>query len=102
MFSKISYKLNKILDKKMALDFLNVKAGGIDFSDGIINVHPELKGINKKKKTEQKKVIDLHFDSFYKQHKDYLNKRVKEFQKDWDSVEKKYFKDAKFNYISVM
>lgn len=94
MTPKVSYKLNKILDKKMALDFLNVKAGGVDFSNGIIGVHPELKGINKKKKPQQKKVIDLHFDNFYKQHKDYLNKRINEFQKDWDKVEKRYFKET--------
>lgn len=94
MTLKTSYKLNKTLDKKMALEFLNIKAGGVDFSNGIIGVHPELKGINKKKKSEQEKIIDLHFDNFYKDHNHYLNKRIKEFQTDWDKVEKKYFQEV--------
>ena len=94
MTPKISYKLNKALDKEMALEFLNIKAGGVNFSNGIIGVHPELKGISKKKKPAQKKSIDLHFDNFYKQHKDYLNKRIIEFQMDWNKVEKKYFKEV--------
>ncbi|MFH1457307.1 MAG: hypothetical protein ABIF17_04340 [Patescibacteria group bacterium] len=94
MFPKISYKLNKPLDKKITLEFLNIKAGGVDFSNGIIGVHPELKGINKQSKIKQKEKINKHFDSFYKQHKDYLNKRIIEFQKDWNKVEKKYFQEV--------
>lgn len=91
MIPKISYKLNKPLDKKMALAFLNVKAGGVDFSNGIIGVHPELKGIKNKKKVQQQKMINRHFDNFYKKHNNYLTKQIKKFQTDWNKVEKKYF-----------
>ena len=91
MTPKISYKLNKALDKKMALAFLNVKAGGVNFFNSIIGVHPELKGINKQSKNKQKEIIDKHFNAFYKEHNQYLNKRIKEFQTDWNKVEKKYF-----------
>ncbi|MBU4360880.1 hypothetical protein KKC16_02075 [Patescibacteria group bacterium] len=91
MTPKILYKLNKVLDKNMALAFLGIKAGGIDFSNGIVNVHPELKGINRQSKVKQQETINSHFDNFYKEHNEYLNKRVDEFQKDWDKLEKKYF-----------
>ena len=93
MIPKISYKLNKSLDKKMALAFLNVKAGGVDFSNGIIGVHPELEGIKNKKKSEQQKIINSHFDNFYKENNHYLNKRIKKFQTEWNKVEKKYFQE---------
>jgi len=76
----------------MALVFLSVKAGGIDFSNGIIGVHPELKNIKKKNKTIQKKIIDQYFDNFYQKHKDYLEKGVKEFQTEWNKTEEEYFR----------
>lgn len=38
MTPKISYKLNKALDKKMALEFLNVKAGDIGFKNVILSI----------------------------------------------------------------
>jgi len=88
----IKFKLNKELDKKIALLFLNVKAGGIDFSNCIIDVHPELKRIKKKNQVIQKKIIGNYFDTFYQKYKDYLRKRTKDFQKDWNKIEKKYFK----------
>ncbi len=88
----VIFKLNKSLDKKMAFAFLNVKAGGIDFSNGIIRIHSELKSIKKKKKTDQKKIIDQYFDSFYKKHSDYLKKRTEKFQAEWNKTEKRYFR----------
>jgi len=94
MIPKITYKSNKILDKRMSLSFLDIQVGGWDFSNGIIGVHPELKGINTRNKIYQKKEINIHFDSFYKEYGQYLKKRIHEFQLDWDKVEKKYFQEV--------
>ena len=88
----IQFKLNKYLDKQTALVFLSVKAGGIDFSNGIIGVHPELKNIKKKSKAGQKKMIGQCFNNFYQKHKDYLEKRVKEFQIELNKAEEEYFR----------
>lgn len=93
--NQVVFKLNKLLDKKMALEFLDIKRGGIDFSRGIIGVHPELKQVkfltNRVKKMQ---AISKYFDYFYRKHHIYLNKRVKEFQRDWNDIEKKFFIEA--------
>lgn len=95
MQPKIIFKFNKLLDKKMALVFLNVNQGGVNFSSGIIGVHPELEGITKKSRPKQKKMIDKHFNFFYTKHKKYLNDKVKDYQFNWNSVEKDFFSEVK-------
>ena len=89
---KVKFRLNKSLDKKMAFEFLNIKAGGIDFSRGIISVHSELKIILKESKVKQKKIINKYFNKFYKNNKKYLDNRLKEMEKDWEKVEKKFIR----------
>lgn len=92
---KVKFKLNKSLDKKMALDFLQIKQGGVDFSNGIIGVHPELECLEKiKTRKEQAKIINEHFDRFYRKHRNYLAKRIREFDSEWSSVENKFFKET--------
>jgi len=79
----------------MALEFLNVQAGGIDFNSGIFEVHPELSILKStRNKDDKKKIIDKHFNNFYYKYKEYLEKRVKEFQREWDLVEKGFFNEA--------
>ena len=93
--NKLIFKLDKTLDKKMAFEFLNIKQGGVDFSDGIIGVHPELECL-KKTKTKDKivEIINKHFDFFYKKHSNYLLKKTVEFNEEWSSVEDKFFKEV--------
>lgn len=111
----IRYQLNKSLDKKMALVFLNIKAGGIDFVNGIVNVHKELENITQKTSATKKKMINNHFDYFYQKHKKYLRGQVKKFQAEWNKKEKLYFKEVAkifrgelwpkgkyFGYISII
>lgn len=87
----IKFKLNKSLDIKMAEAFFGFKYGGIDFSRGIVNVHPELKILkNIGNKLKRKKIIKAHFDNFYKKHNTYLNKRMIEFNTEWKTVEDKF------------
>jgi len=77
----------------MALAFLDIKAGGIDFSKGIVNVHEELRGIRLKNSAAKKKMIDSHFDYFYQKHNKYLHNQIKKFQTEWDELESRYFKE---------
>jgi hypothetical protein len=66
---QIKFRLNKELDKKMCFKFLGVQDSGVDFSTGIIPVHPELKAIQKiKNNKEKKKKISEYFDWFYNKY----------------------------------
>jgi hypothetical protein len=86
----ITFKLNKELDKEMALEFLGVKAGGIDFTQGIIAVHPQLKSLLGKDEDTQKQIINDYVDEFYKNNQTLLNSCVVEMQQNWGKDEKKF------------
>jgi hypothetical protein len=90
MNPKVKFTLNKALDKEMALEFLDIKQGGVNFSQNITGVHPELLGIKKLTRAAKRAAIGKHFDSFYLEHSKYLNKKVSEFASDWQRVEKKF------------
>lgn len=96
MNPKIKFKLNKDLDKKIAFEFINLKRGGIDFSRGILDVHPELKNIKKNKNNiKKKKILKKYFDSFYLKHNIYLKNRIILFNREWQIVENKFFNEVK-------
>lgn len=96
LFPQVTFKLNKALDKKMALEFLDLQQGGVNFLRGIIGVHPELKNIKEiNNKTKRGKIISNYFDSFYKEHRHYLSKRVREADKTWREVAGRFFDETK-------
>ncbi|OGC56194.1 hypothetical protein A3H26_03200 [candidate division WWE3 bacterium RIFCSPLOWO2_12_FULL_36_10] len=91
----IKFKLNKSLDIKMAEAFLDFKCGGVDFSRGIMNVHPKLKILKSvKNKRKRKKIIKAHFDNFYKKHGGYLKNKAAEFNTEWKTVESKFLSET--------
>jgi len=93
--NKVIFKLNKSLDKKIALEFLEVIKGGIDFSRGITEVHPELRNLRViSSRVKKQETINKYFDSFYNKHKIYLTRKVKEFQKYWYRIEASFFSEA--------
>jgi len=87
---KIKFELNKQLDKDMAFEFLGVQAGGINFSGGIISVHPELKNILETSENEQRGMISGYFDKFYEINSEELNTRLAEMKRDWQRDEGKF------------
>lgn len=89
---KIKFELNKSLDKAMAFEFLDTKAGGIDFSGGIISVHPELKVILGKDENEQKQIISDYFDKFYETNDEDLEVHLLQMSKDWEKDESKFIR----------
>jgi len=92
---RVKFKLNKALDKKMALEFLNFKGGGIDFSRGILGIHPEikiLKNLTTKKKKQE--LINAYFDKFYKKHNDYLQKQIVRFSTEWRMIESEFMNEV--------
>jgi kanamycin kinase len=86
----LTFKLNKELDKEMALEFLGVKAGGIDFTQGIIAVHPQLKSLLGKDENAQKQIIEEYVEEFYKSNQTLLNSCVVEMQQNWNKDETKF------------
>lgn len=87
----VTFLLNRALDKKVAVAFLNTPNGGINFSRGIFNVHPELQKVKKiKNEREKQRLINNYFDAFYSKHDEYLKKRTHEFLKEWGGVERDF------------
>ena len=88
---KLSYEINKDLDKEMAINFLGYSAGGIDFSKAVIGPHPDLNGIDKYTIDKQKEIIDQYFDKFYNEHAEEILKKKDQFNQKWNEVENQFF-----------
>lgn len=92
---RVKFKLNKALDKKMAMAFLDFKQGGVDFSNGIINIHPELKILIKNINIKEKqKISNAYFDKFYKKHNDYLKEQTIKFSAGWRVIENEFMHEV--------
>jgi len=89
----VKFKLNKNLDKKIILEFLDAKAGGIDFGSNLIKLHPSLKVIKNKSIKEKKEFISKFVDSFYKTNN--LKPKLKQIEEAWKKVEDSYFEEIK-------
>lgn len=89
--NKLRFYLNKKLDKCMAEEFLNVYGGGIDFGEGIIKTHPQLKSAKSLKDVVQrKKAIRVYFDNYYRIHRTVMLRRIKSVRKIWRKQEQEY------------
>lgn len=88
---KLRFYLNKNLDERMAEEFLNVRGGGIDFGEGIIKIHPQLKSVKSLKNiARRKKAIRLYFNDYYRIHGAAMLHKVERVQKVWRKQEEKY------------
>lgn len=89
--SKLRFYLNKKLDKRMAEEFLNVHGGGVDFGEGIVRVHPQLKSIKSLKDVAQRrKTIHVYFDNYYRIHRTAMSRKIESVRKVWCKQEKEY------------
>jgi len=79
----------------MALQFLDEKGGGVDFGQGIINTHPQLKGIRSLTEKERKKMINEYFNDYYKKNRAKLLKKLALLKTVWRKKEASYFKITK-------
>lgn len=89
----VEFKIDKNLDKQVAAWFIGIDFGGIDFSEGIFDVHPrlrELKNIKDKKLIKEK--ISKYFDAHYRDRTAELEEKAEEFQKEWNGVEGEFLK----------
>jgi len=92
---QIKFKLNKELDKQMGFQFLDMKTGGVDFSEGMIFYHSCLKEIreikNKQKRWDQ---LSEYVDNFYLDNGKKMQKCLKIIKEDWSRVEKDFFMEV--------
>jgi hypothetical protein len=90
----IKFELNKELDKQIAFAFLNrvPKSDGVDFAQGIINLHPELTIIKTKEESEKKEIISKYFDKYYNEYSKELESKAIEAKKEWSKAEDKFIK----------
>jgi hypothetical protein len=89
--NKLRFYLNKKLDERMVEEFLNIQGGGIDFSEGIIKIHPKLKLAKSLTDViQRKKIIHLYFDNYYRTHKTAILRKIKSVLKVWRKKENEY------------
>mgnify|MGYP001589626658 CR=1 FL=1 len=89
--NKLRFYLNKKLDERMAGQFLNMRGGGIDFGEGIIKTHPQLRSVKSLKEIAQReKVIRFYFDNYYQTHRTVMLRKLKRVQYAWRTKEQKY------------
>lgn len=88
---KIIFSLNKELDKKICLEFLTVKAGGIDFGKGIIKTHPSLLGILKNEQPVRKRIIDSFVDNYYQHHQKEMEAVLLKITMNWGKIDQNFY-----------
>ena len=92
MYPHLKILLNKDLDKKTFFDFLNTKAGGVDFGDGIIQIHPKLSKTREIDELSAKNLISEYFDQYYLDHQDELEQSRKEAENAWLKKQESFFR----------
>jgi hypothetical protein len=92
MYPKLKVALNKELDKKVCLQFLNLKKAGVDFGAGIVKVHPSLETIRRMPdKKGQLLSIGGYIEWFYEFNLQELDETKKKAKEDWDKYENSFF-----------
>ena len=77
MYPTLKVKLNKELDKKVCLQFINFQKAGIDFGRGIITIHSGLREVKKFSGKSQSDFVSKYVDSFYEKNNQELeNTRI--------------------------
>lgn len=86
---RLSFYLNKELDKRVVEEFLNVRADGVDFSRSILKTHPQLKSA-KLNVWQRKKIIGTYFDTYYRNHKKAMRRKMNQVRHKWSKYERDY------------
>jgi hypothetical protein len=92
MYPHLKILLNKDFDKKICFDFLNIKAAGVDFGGGIIQMHPRLSEALIVDELEAKNLISKYFDQFYLEHQNELEQSKKEAENIWLKKQESFLK----------
>ena len=75
----------------MAEEFLNIRGGGIDFGEGIVKSHPQLRSVKLLKNiTQREKAISVYFDNYYQTHRTPILRKLESVRSAWRKQEKEY------------
>ena len=91
----VQFKLNKNLDKKLINEFLDTSAGGVDFSESIIKLHPQLKIVKSLSYNERTRIISKYVERYYVKNENKIKKKLSKIQNEWEKIEKTYFNEIK-------
>jgi hypothetical protein len=87
----VKFELNKALDKRIALKFINAGVfAGSDDSTRVVRPHPELAEAKGKDETEAKKIIDIYLDKYYEKNFEELKTALNGFEEKWSVAETRF------------
>ncbi|MDO8435117.1 MAG: hypothetical protein Q7S89_00320 [bacterium] len=85
----LRFTTSKWLDKKMTQTFLDERAAGIDFGEGIVHLHPALR-VAKNNTVARNRIVDTYFNTYYRTHGAKMNQRVARVKEQWKKRELEY------------
>jgi len=89
-YPKLKFQINIDLDSEMAFQFMDIKAGGVDFGKGIVSLYPELHKAKETSANVRRDIIANFTDKYYEDHRGEIDKSLKTMRDRW-SRNKKYF-----------
>lgn len=94
-YPNLKFQLNKNLDKKICLEFLEKKKAGIDFGRGIIRLYPQLEKVKGLSREEKQEIISEFVEDYYHRHKKELEVALKNFENSWSNCEEKFYRQVR-------
>ena len=89
------------MDKKICLEFLSIKAGGIDFGKGIIKTRPKFSGMLKNKQPVRGRIIDSFVNNYYQDHQEEMQAVLLRTITNWDKINQKFYESPSRGLIGV-
>ncbi|MBU1110818.1 hypothetical protein KKB83_04325 [Patescibacteria group bacterium] len=98
-YPRVKFQLNKDLDKKMCVEFLESEKAGVDFGLGIVSLYPELGQVRGEALSAKQHLVDNFVDVFYREHFLELKEAKESLSRVWKGKEYKFYQavDEIFN-----
>lgn len=87
----LKFQINQELDINIATEFLDVKGGGIDFGEHIVELYPELSKAKSTSGEPRRKAVSQFTAKYYQQYRSVLEDKLRLFDEEWKKVENKFF-----------
>ena len=91
-YPEIKFQMSIALDIEMGFQFMETKAGGVDFGQGMVERYPQLLNARETSGVERRSLITNFTQKYYALHQAELENTLKRMEDGWRDVAKEYFK----------